>query len=234
MKEGLIDAQLRIAELLGDRNPAHPAVKAAVAAESEVRQHLHAELSTAIRGVRAELKVIDAVIATLNQQLSEVQGRLDQLASMRARYSNLVAEVQDRGEQVKEAQRSLAEAKAGREASGTASLITRVDAPDQGDGPVGPGRLTLMLAAWVGGFAIGVGMLLLTVAPSTLHGVPSEIGRRWSDRVGIQFGRRSSDPTDAQRGVRQNTGRRESDRGKRDDESSPSDRDVSVVDRRNG
>lgn len=223
LKDGLIDAQLRVATLLGDRNPAHPAVKAAMTAEAEIRQHLHAELSTAVRGVRADLKVTDAIIDSLTQQLTDVQGRLDKLASLRARYSNLVAEVQHRGDQVKEAQRSLASAKAAREASATASLITLIDSPDPGDGPVGPGRMLIIAASWLGGLMTGIGLLLLTIAPAGANGGQ---GRRWNDRVGVALGRRSTDKESDQRGVRQNTGRRQADRGKIDDDSSPNDRET--------
>ena len=73
LKDGLIDAQLRVAELLGNMNEDHPAVKAALTAEAEIRQHMHAELTTSIRGIRAEIKVSDAVIGSLESQLAEVQ-----------------------------------------------------------------------------------------------------------------------------------------------------------------
>jgi uncharacterized protein involved in exopolysaccharide biosynthesis len=188
LKDGLIDAQLRVAELLGRMNEDHPAVKAAMIAEAEIRQHMHAELTTSIRGIRAEMKVSDAVINSMKNQLAEVQQRLDRLASVRARYSNLVDEVQHRSEEVKEAQRALAEARAIKEAAGTASLIDRVDQPDPGDGPVGPSRLVIIGAAWIGGFMTGVGLLLVTVNPAA-----GRTGRRWTDRLAVPFGRRSTD-----------------------------------------
>ena len=110
LKEGLVDAQLRVASLMGKMNAAHPDVKAALAAEAEIRQNLYRELDTTIRGVRADLQVTEAVIESYEKQQAEVQGRLDRLASLRARYENLVTEVAHRGQQLRKAQRALAEA----------------------------------------------------------------------------------------------------------------------------
>ncbi len=188
LKDGLIDAQLRVAELLGNMNEDHPAVKAAMTAEEEIRQHMHAELTTSIRGIRAEIKVSDAVIGSFEKQLKDVQQRLDRLASLRARYSNLVDDVNNRSDEVKEAQRDLAEARAIKEAAVKASLITRVDQPDPGNGPVGPSRLIIMGVSWIGGLMTGFGLLLVTVNPAA-----ARTGRRWTDRLTVPFGRRSTD-----------------------------------------
>ncbi|MCA9169931.1 MAG: hypothetical protein KDB23_19785 [Planctomycetales bacterium] len=193
LKDGLVDAQLRVADLLGKMNSSHPRVRAAQAAEAEIRQNLHEELETAIRGVQAEITVTDALIATHEKQLADVQKRLTQLASMRARYENLVADVQDRNSQVKESQRALANARASLEASEKSSLITFVDRPDPGQGPVGPGRLMLMMAAWFGGLSCGLGCFFLLTQGAPVGGV---FGRRSSDQTadaGRTAGRRSSD-----------------------------------------
>lgn len=192
LKEGLVDAELRVASLMGKMNAAHPDVKAALAAAAEIRQNLYRELDTTIRGVRADLQVTEAVIESYEKQLAEVQGRLDRLASLRARYENLVTEVAHRSQQLRESQRALAEAGAAQEASQTSSLIARIDGPDPGDGPVGPSRLMLLLSSWTGGFMVGVGcMLLLTPAKSAMP----RVGRRWTDHwaSSMLFGRRASD-----------------------------------------
>ena len=112
LKDGLVDAQLRVAELLGKMNATHPSVRAAQAAEAEIRNDLYEELETAIRGLQADADVTSALIQSHEHQMADVQDRLNKLASMRARYEILVANVQDRSEQVKESQRALAEARA--------------------------------------------------------------------------------------------------------------------------
>ena len=195
LKDGLVDAQLRVADLLGKMNSSHPRVRAAQMAETEIRQNLHDELENAIQGVQAEMHVTDALIAAHEKQLDDVQGRMSELASMRARYENLVADVQDRNSQVKDSQRALANARASLEASEKSSLITFVDRPDPGQGPVGPGRLTLILASWCGGLSCGLGVFFL-VTQSGHSGSASGIGRRLTDRVtqaSRALGRRASD-----------------------------------------
>jgi uncharacterized protein involved in exopolysaccharide biosynthesis len=213
LKEGLIDAQLRVAELMGKMNEAHPDVKAALNAEAEIRQDLHGELETSIRGLQADLQITDAVIRAHEKQLDEVQGRLDRLAALRARYGNLVEEVSQRSEQLRDAQRGLAEALATREASQTFSLITRVDTPDPGDRPVGPGRLVLLLVSWSGGFAVGIGCMLL-LTPAGASG--PRFGRRWTDRRtgDVPWGRRETDQVapDQESGRTAGVGRRATDR----------------------
>ncbi len=191
LKEGLVDAQLRVASLMGKMNPAHPDVKAALAAEAEIRQNLYRELDTTIRGIRADLQVTEAVIESYEKQLAEVQGRLDRLASLRARYENLVSEVAHRSQQLRESQRALADAGATQEASQTSSLITRIDEPDPGDGPVGPGRLTLLLSSWIGGSSSAWAGCCCSLPRNP----PCQrCGRRWTDQFmsGMLIGRRAS------------------------------------------
>ncbi len=214
LKDGLVDAQLRVAELLGKMNATHPSVRAAQAAEAEIRNDLYEELETAIRGLQADADVTSALIQSHEHQMADVQDRLNKLASMRARYEILVANVQDRSEQVKESQRALAEARASRQAAHKASLITPTGKPDVGDGPVGPGRLMLMIASWMGGLGVGLGCFFLLVDPSTEKGQRS-VGRRWTDRVaaaGRVLGRRQADQAVAATPELPATGRRQSDR----------------------
>jgi capsule polysaccharide export protein KpsE/RkpR len=198
LKDGLVDAQLRVSELLGKMNRAHPSVKAAMVAEQEIRHQLHVELEAAIRGTHADIQVTEALIASHEQQMAKVQERMNELAAMRARYENLVVAVQDRAAQVKESQRALAEARASQGAAATSSLLTLVGEPDPGTGPAGPGRFTVFLAAWFGGLLIGVGCFFLLTQPvSPTEGTQ---GRRWSDQVvsaGRMLGRRASDHTES-------------------------------------
>ena len=67
LKDGLVDAQLRVADLLGKMNSSHPRVRAAQMAETEIRQNLHDELENAIQGVQAEMHVTDALIAATRE-----------------------------------------------------------------------------------------------------------------------------------------------------------------------
>jgi len=165
LKDGLVDAQLRTGQLLGNMGPEHPLVKSARAAEDAIRQQLHDEIQTAIRGVEVDSRVNADRIRSLEEQFASVQDRLNRLASVRAEYANLVTATKNRTETLKTAEHELAEARASQAAARTTSLINLVDSPDVGTRPVGPGRSLILLAGMGGGLLIGLSIVFLTVQP---------------------------------------------------------------------
>lgn len=198
LKDGLVDAQLKTAELSGRMNNDHPLVKAATESERRVREDLHEEVEVALRGVSADLEVNEALIASLEDQQANVERRLDRLAQLRARYANLVADVQQRSKIVEDAQKELADARASAGAAQSASLLTRIDEPVVGNEPVGPGLGTIIAVGFGGGLMIGLGAVFLTVPIVRLR------GRRWSDHfpgrsAEEQTGRRADDHADSRR-----------------------------------
>jgi uncharacterized protein involved in exopolysaccharide biosynthesis len=186
LKEGLVDAQLRTSQLLGRTSPEHPSAQAAIAAEQKIRQNIQAELATALRGVSEELKLSATLVASLDGQLADVQNRLDRLARLRVTYSNLVSETRLRTQRAEDAEKALAEARASQGPDQSSSLITRMDSPQTGDRPVGPGTIVLVAGGLGAGLAVGVGLVLL-VAPSG-----TGQGRRWTDYL-PGYGRRKTD-----------------------------------------
>jgi len=186
LKEGLAEAQLRTAQVLGKMNEEHPLAQAALAAEREVRDRLREELVWATEGLQADLQVEQARAEKLQQQLAEVQGRLDRLAGLRAEYNNLVNEVRQKSEILDRATKALAEAKAAQAAAKSTSLLTPLEGPEVDPRPLGPGPLVILSGCLLGGWLIGAGLVFLIYPP------PDAQGRRWTDR--IRFGRRATDP----------------------------------------
>jgi uncharacterized protein involved in exopolysaccharide biosynthesis len=199
LKDGLIDAQLRTAELMGMMNQDHPNVQAAKTAEERIRRELHAELDVALQGLAAEREVSRGRVEALHERLADVRGRLDRLAGLRAQYSNLVADVRQRSRVVDRIRTDLGNARASQSAAQTASLLTRVDAPLSGEYPVGPSRKAVVLGGCIGGLATGLGLLFL-VTPLGWH--VGQVGRRWTDRIARPWGRRKTDAPAAQHGAR--------------------------------
>jgi succinoglycan biosynthesis transport protein ExoP len=193
LKEGLVDAQLRTAQLLGSMSADHPQAQAARSAEQEVRHHLRNELESAIRGLTADLKVSESQIASLERQVTDAELRLSRLARLRARYGNLVAEVRQCNATLERAQKDLADARASGAAAHSASLVTRLDSPQVGNGPIGPGKTVIVGSGFLGGLICGLGLVFLTVPTST-----GSRGRRLTDYLG--FGRRASDKQGNRRG----------------------------------
>ncbi len=129
LKDGLVDAQLRTASLLGAMANDHPRVRAAKESEAEIGRHLHDELVLARRGVEVELKVIADRRTLLQNQLAKTNDRLRNLAAARAPYANLLAEVKNRSVLLERAEQNLSEARAARASAKAASLIARSTRP---------------------------------------------------------------------------------------------------------
>ena len=165
LKEGLIDAQLQSAQLQGIRTKTHPGVVAARHAEDEIREHLHQEISLAIRGLQAEQTVADSRLTQLQELLDDVSKRMTKLASMRASYNNLVAEVREKSEKLTAIRADLADARASVETATTTSLVTKVNGPEVSDYPVGPSRKMVAGLGLIGGLGLGLGILLLSLPP---------------------------------------------------------------------
>lgn len=165
LKDGLVDAQLRTGQALGSMAEDHPLVKSARSAEEAIRQQLHDEIKTAIRGVNVDLRVQSDRIRSLEEQHQSVQGRFGTLAALRAEYANLVTATKQRSETLRAVEHDLAEARASQAAARSASLINLVDSPTPGTRPVGPGRSMIVLAGFAGGLLVGFSMVFLTVRP---------------------------------------------------------------------
>ena len=201
LKEGLVDAQLRSAQLAGSMSEEHPKVKAAREAEQEISRHLHDDLAIALRGVKVDLGLAEERVKSLDEQLAGARARLERLAGARADYSNLVAEVKHRTSLVEAARRDLAEARSSQAGALSASLINRIDGPDTGIWPIGPSRTVIVLAGLIGGVLTGVGILLLTVPgipaanatetetaqPSVPYQMPESLRPVYAQNGGLSF-----------------------------------------------
>ncbi len=165
LKDGLIEAQLQTAQLQGRMSAEHPLVIAAKESQAEIRRRVHEELPSAVRALEVDLQLGVERAALLEEQLADVTARLDKLAVLRAPYTNQVAETRNRSELLDRARQRLVDARASQATSQAAQLISRIDAPDPGTRPIGPGRLAIILIGLAGGLLTGFGVLLLTVEP---------------------------------------------------------------------
>ncbi|MBU4273448.1 MAG: hypothetical protein KKE86_06065 [Planctomycetes bacterium] len=163
LKDGLIDAQLRTAALLGTMSADHPKVRAARVTEEEIDRNLYKELAVVRRGIEIELRLCTERRLLLDDQLAKTNRRLQNLADVRAEYANQAASTKNRGVLLERAEGNLAEARAARASAKATSLISRIDSPDAGIRPVEPGRITIALCGVAGGLLAGFGLVFLTV-----------------------------------------------------------------------
>ena len=169
LKNGLFDAQLRLAEASGTRTDEHPKVQAARQAVEQVRRDLHRELEVAANGISVELGLSRQRHASLQTRLQLLNERLTHLAGLRAEYSNRVAAVENSRQVLDQARRKLTEAQAQHAAANTARLVTPIDAPDAGTNPVGMRRAGVVLLGALGGLIFGLGWTFLTVPQRRSH-----------------------------------------------------------------
>jgi polysaccharide biosynthesis transport protein len=172
LKDGLIDAQLQTAQLLGARSAEHPLVKAARASEEEIGNHLHSELALAIRGMEIEQRLTADRQKILENQLAAASKRLGHLADIRASYETQAAENRNRTALAERAEQNLAEARAVLAGAKVASLISTIDAPDTGSKPVGPGRTIIALCGIIAGLITGLGIVFLSLPTNTPISAP--------------------------------------------------------------
>jgi uncharacterized protein involved in exopolysaccharide biosynthesis len=166
LKDGLVDAQLRTAQLRGTMADAHPQVQAALDNEQQVRDGLHSEISLAIRGLQVEQRLSAGRIESLASRLTQSKTRLASLAAGRAEYANLITEVEHTNRLHQQAQSNLANARAAQAGASSASLISPLDGPQVGDKPLGPSQASIVLLGVAGGLLCGFGFVFLTVQPS--------------------------------------------------------------------
>jgi uncharacterized protein involved in exopolysaccharide biosynthesis len=185
LKDGLVDSQLRTAQLLGRMSADHPEVQAAKLAEDKIRQQLSDEIGLVISNLENDLKVTAALLTTLGQQQTEINERLNHVAGLRPAYANQLAAVRQRTENLSEVMKDLADVRASQAAALSSSLIARIDEPQPDNNPVGPGFPTIVAAGFGGGLIFGLGLVFLTAPLGSIW------GRRASDYVGR--GRRASD-----------------------------------------
>lgn len=188
LKDGLVDAQLRTARLLGGLTEEHPRVRAAILNETNVRNQLLAEAKNAIAATQAEIAVSKRLVESGRGKLNVVQKRLDRLASLRAGYVNLNAKVSQRREQLRVARADLAEANGRKQAASASSLITRLDTPTVGSRPNGPSRKVIVAGSSLGGLLLGLTLVYLLA--------PWQESRRAGRRKTDMPGRRASDQLD--------------------------------------
>lgn len=203
LREGLVESQLRMAELSGTMSERHPRVLAAQEAEREVRADLHAELAVALRAVEAELRLGVKRSELLRDQKEHIEQRLNQLAGLRARYQNLVEDVEQRAKIVDKCKQELADARASGASAKSTSLISRLDEPLASNRPLGPSNALILVVGVGGGMACGIGLVFLLTPFSYTR------RRRWADY--LPFGRRATDRSPDQRSPGPSPGRRATD-----------------------
>ena len=165
LKDGLFDAQIRLARVEGTRTKDHPQVIAGHEAIEHIREDLHKELQVAVQGVEVELALNRQRYIGLKDKQRQLDQRLSNVVRQRAEYSELVAAAENSRQVLDQARKQLTAAQAQEAAAFSTRLVSVLDVPDAGTSPVGPRRASVLLLGAVAGLAIGLGWTFLTVTP---------------------------------------------------------------------
>jgi uncharacterized protein involved in exopolysaccharide biosynthesis len=168
LKDGLVDAQLQMSKLGGNRTAEHPQMQAAKEAVEKIREELHQELAVVIEGLQVDIGLSNNRLGVLNSQIANIQTRLNRLAEFRAEYSSRVASVESSHLVLNQAKKQLSEVQAKQAASQNAHLITVIDTPETGPYPIGLGRTLVVLLGTLGGLVMGLAWLFLNLPTENL------------------------------------------------------------------
>jgi polysaccharide biosynthesis transport protein len=187
LRDGLAEARVKTANLEGRYTSNHPDVVNARRVEAAFQENILKELAVVVNGYKASISISQQKIDALNAQELELGKRLNRLADIRGKYTNLLAEVKSRADSLSQIKKELNQAMASRDAAQAASLLTRLDSPEIGEKPVGPGRTTIVGGATVGGLMLGLGVVFLIVPidgslPSSKHCPARDPNRTQSNR----------------------------------------------------
>ncbi len=166
LKEQLITIQSQTALTLGQFEEFHPRAKAAIKAESIIRQKIQEEVDTAFNGLTAQVEVLDAQIIRLQATQNGVEKQISKLAEVRAPYAEIVKQVEQKRAILNQSLQDLARAQATRAAAKTTNLISLIDGPYSGSKPEGLSKKIILGASGLAGLLSGVGLVFFAASPS--------------------------------------------------------------------
>ena len=165
LKDGLVDAQLKLANLRGEYNDNHPKVVNAIDAVNGIKVALREELGLAIRGLEDQIQILEANVAQLTKLSSEASARLQKLTEQRVVYDQLNEEFKRRDKVLRDAQTEAAQTESIKVASQSVDLLTRVNDVQVSSRPEGMTKRTLVGSTTMLGLFIGLGLIMLLNSP---------------------------------------------------------------------
>jgi len=165
LKNALVNAQVRVAELLASRSEDHPYVIAARDTEKLVRAQLNREVAVAVRGLQVDIELCGEREKSLTAKWSAARERMSNLAAARAEYSGLVTSVANHTRLVEAARKNLADARARQASAHSSSVISRIDGVEAGVRPAGPSRTVIAGTGGIAGLAFGLALVFLFAEP---------------------------------------------------------------------
>ncbi len=161
LKDGLVDAQLKLATLRGEYSDNHPKIESALESLTGIEQAMKGELELAIRSLSDQILIYEANVAHISAEQAETTARLQKLTEQRVIYDQLNEEYKRRDTVLRDAQAAVSQADSIKVAAQTVDLLTRVNDVQVASRPEGLSKRTLVGSTTLLGFFIGLGLILL-------------------------------------------------------------------------
>jgi uncharacterized protein involved in exopolysaccharide biosynthesis len=180
LKDGLVDAQLKLATLRGDYRDNHPKVAAAIDAVESIERELLRELDLSVRGLSDQIEIYETNLARLTGLRNDATDRLRRLSEQRVIYDQLNEEYKRRDQTLRDAQAAVSQAESIRQAAEHVDLLTRVNNVQVASRPEGPSKKTVVGATTILGFFMGLGLVMLWSGGSPRLATPSDGGELYA------------------------------------------------------
>lgn len=165
LKDGLVDAQLNSSQMRGLYKVDHPMTLSALATEQDVQQQVREEIDSALKAAEVELNISRQQVDNLRVVETDLSSRLRLLVDQRVPYSEALERLQQKRDVLTSVENDLAEIQNNLHSNDPTSLIAKIDGPQAGTKPLGPGKQAIVLGGLLVGFVTGIGMLMFVTAP---------------------------------------------------------------------
>ena len=167
LKDGLVDAQLRLSTLRGQYQDAHPGVIEARYAVDATEAQIRQELTVSLSSLRGQESIQKGRVDRLEREQQNLEERLAKLAKTRVRYATLSSQSKKLNDELAAASHKFTSIKSQRSAAPEASMVIRNDDGPYVEGrPLGPGRTSILGSGILGGLLIGLGLITFFAGPS--------------------------------------------------------------------
>ncbi len=160
---GLSTAQLDKATLSGRYQPSHPDVRNAEETIRGVVSRIKEEVKNSIQGLAFQIEGLQGLIDRRQAAKQQSFEKLNELGDLRTEYDRLNVAVENAQKLMAKANEDLVEILSLGTPDEHAAMLNQVGAPQVATAPDGIGKKSLVLAASMAGFMMGIGLVMLIV-----------------------------------------------------------------------
>ena len=165
LKDGLVDARLKKATVLGTYKSTHPRAQVAIQEVENAKTQLRDELTVAISGLKSQIQVLEQTEVKLKADFNDKSDRINRLSSLRVEYQRLNENVRQAHEYNAKAKKKYSDANAVSKSSKESSAISLVNETVLSARPEGLSKKVLVGMGAIAGLGFGIGLFMIFTSP---------------------------------------------------------------------